>query len=74
MSEYKLLKNTCPKCGNIFKERQIAKIDLGLGIQVNLMCEDGHKWSEFYTASYRGYWWDGKKYNVYGEVLKNEND
>ena len=68
--EDKLFGRTCPKCGEPYKESQIAKVSLGAGAQVNLMCEQGHKWSEFYNLSYQGYWWDGKKYDTYGEVIE----
>lgn len=60
--EHKLFGRFCPKCNKLYKEYQLAKINLGSGVQINLMCEQGHKWSEFYSLSYKGYWWDGKKY------------
>lgn len=69
--ENKLFGRVCPKCGEPYKECQIAKVSLGPGAQVNLMCEQGHKWSEFYNLSYQGYWWDGKRYNTYGEEIEN---
>lgn len=51
-------------------ESQVAQVSLGAGVQVNLMCEQGHKWSEFYHLDYQGYWCEGKKYDTYGEELK----
>jgi hypothetical protein len=69
--EEKLFSRTCPKCGSICSEKQIAKVNLGPGAQVNMCCENGHKWTEFYSLTYHGYWWNGKMYNSYGE---EEND
>ncbi|MBQ8730854.1 MAG: hypothetical protein IJY81_06720 [Lachnospiraceae bacterium] len=66
--ENKCFKKICPKCANVYIDCEIAKVSLGKGVQLNLMCEQGHKWSEFYNLSYKGYWWDGKKYNNCGEV------
>lgn len=63
----KLFGRTCPICGEIYKECQITKIHIGAGAQINLMCEQGHKWSEFYSLTYRGYWSNNKKYNSNGE-------
>lgn len=50
---------------------EIASVSLGPGIQVNMTCEQGHKWSEFYNLDYQGYWWSGKRYDTYGEEVKN---
>lgn len=63
----KLFGRTCPNCGEIYKECQIVKVHVGSGAQINLTCEQGHKWSEFYNLTYQGYWYKGKKYNSYGE-------
>ena len=63
----KLFSKTCPKCGERCREHQFAKANLGSGVQVNMCCEQGHKWSEFYGLSYQGYWWDGKLYDSYGQ-------
>ena len=67
MEEKKLFGRFCPKCGEVCKTSEIAKGALGSGAQVNMSCEQGHKWSEFYCLTYTGYWWDGKKYDGYGE-------
>jgi hypothetical protein len=71
--ENKLFGRSCPTCGEIYKEYQIAKIHIGVGVQLNLTCEQGHKWSEFYALTYQGYWSNGQKYNSYGEV-ENTHD
>lgn len=71
MEEKKLFGRFCPKCGEAYQTHEIVKIALCSGAQVNMSCENGHKWSEFYNLSYQGYWWDGKKYDTYGEELKN---
>ena len=71
MEDKKLFGRTCPNCGNLCQTNEIAKAALGSGIQANMSCEQGHKWSEFYSLSYQGYWWDGKKYDTYGEEIKN---
>lgn len=68
--EEKLFGRTCPKCGQLYLECQIAKANVGAGIQINMMCEQGHKWSEFYSLTYQGYWCEGTKYNSYGEEIK----
>ena len=72
MVEEKLFGRSCPKCGELYKECQIAKISLGAGAQVNLMCEQGHKWSEFYTLTYQGYWWTDSRYDSYGKKVGND--
>lgn len=69
--EEKLFGRTCPKCGDIYKECQFAKAGIGIGIHANMMCERGHKWTEFYSLSYHGFWWDGKRYDSYGKEEKN---
>ena len=68
MEEKKLFGRFCPKCGEVCQTQEIVKVALGSGAQVNLSCEHGHKWSEFYQLTYTGYWWDGKHYDTYGEV------
>lgn len=68
MEEKKLFGRFCPKCGEVCQTHEIVKVALGSGAQVNLSCEHGHKWSEFYHLTYIGYWWDGKHYDTYGEV------
>lgn len=67
MDDKKLCGRTCPKCNELYQTIEIAKTSLGAGVQVNMSCEAGHKWSEFYGLSYLGYWWDGKMYDSYGE-------
>lgn len=74
MDEKKLFARYCPKCGEACQTYEIASTSLGAGAQVNMMCENNHKWSEFYCLTYTGYWWDGKRYDTYGEeVFKNED-
>ena len=72
--EEKLFGRTCPKCGEVYKECQFAKISLGAGVQANLTCEQGHQWSEFYQLSYQGYWFDGNKYDSYGNKIEPKSD
>ena len=70
----KLFGRLCPKCGEACQVHEVASVGLGVGIQYNMQCENGHKWSEFYQLTYTGFWWDGKRYDSYGqEVIKNEN-
>lgn len=71
MEEKKLFGRLCPKCGEVCQVHEIVKIHLGPGAQVNMTCEQGHKWSEFYNLDYQGYWWNGKRYDTYGEEVKN---
>lgn len=71
MLEKKLFGRFCPKCGEVCQAHEIVKVALGSGAQVNLSCEHGHKWSEFYYLGYQGYWWNGKRYDAYGEEVKN---
>lgn len=70
--EEKLFGRTCPKCGDVYKECQFAKAGIGIGVHANMMCEQGHKWTEFYSLSYQGFWWDGKMYNSFGEEKVND--
>ena len=67
MEDKKLLARYCPNCGELCTVHDIALTSLGAGVQFNMQCENGHKWSEFYTLTYRGYWYQGKKYSSYGE-------
>jgi hypothetical protein len=73
MEEKKLFGRFCPKCGELCVAQEIVKTALGSGVQVNMSCEQGHKWSEFYGLNYQGYWWDGKKYDIYGEPKEELN-
>ena len=65
--EEKLFGRSCPKCGEVCVEHQLVKVNLGSGVQANMTCEQGHKWSEFYSLTYQGFWWNGKKYDSYGK-------
>jgi hypothetical protein len=67
MEEKKLFGRFCPKCGAVCQTHEIVKVALGPGAQVNMSCEQGHMWSEFYHLLYTGYWWNGKHYDTYGE-------
>ena len=69
MEEKKLLTRTCPKCGNICLTAEVAKIVPSSIVHMNMTCEHGHKWTEFYSLAYQGFWWDGKKYDSYGEQV-----
>lgn len=69
--ENKLFNKLCPKCGELVQHAEIVKAGLGLGLHVNMSCEHGHKWTEFYTLSYQGFWWDGKLYDSYGNERKD---
>lgn len=71
--EEKFFGRTCPKCGDIYKECQLVKVGIGVGAQANMMCEQGHKWTEFYSLSYQGFWWDGKMYNSFGEEYNDRS-
>lgn len=73
MTEHKLFGRTCPKCGEVYQTSEIVKVSLGPGVQVNMSCEKGHKWSEFYGLCYQGYWWNSKMYDSYGEEKKKED-
>lgn len=73
MEEKKLFGRFCPKCGEVHKTHIIVNTSLGANTQVNMSCENGHKWSEFYSLTYQGYWWDGKMYDSYGEEKKKED-
>lgn len=65
--EEKLFGRTCPKCGEIYQILDFAKVSLGGGVNVNMQCPNGHRWTEFYSLTYRGFWWDGKRYSSYGD-------
>lgn len=69
MDDIKLFGRVCPKCSEPYQSCEIVKVHLGSGANVNMQCQNGHKWTEFYNLEYRGYWWDGKMYDSYGEEL-----
>jgi hypothetical protein len=73
MEDKKLFGRTCPKCGEIYQSCELVKVHLGAGVQANMQCPNNHKWTEFYTLDYQGYWWDGKIYDSYGEPKDNKN-
>lgn len=73
MDDKKLCGRTCPKCNELYQIIEIAKTSLGAGVQVNMSCENNHRWSEFYSLAYQGYWWDGQMYDSYGEEKKKED-
>ena len=62
----KLFSRSCPKCTELYSSFEIAKVSLGAGVQVNMSCENNHKWSEFFSLTYTGFWWSGKMYDSYG--------
>lgn len=70
--EEKLFERTCPKCGKIYQTAEAAQVSLGAGIQYNMQCEDNHKWSEFYSLTYTGFWWNGKRYDSYGQEVRKD--
>ena len=72
MDKVKLFDRYCPKCGELYKTCDLVKISLGAGVQANMSCEQGHKWSEFYCLTYTGFWWDGKRYDSFGNALSND--
>lgn len=70
----KLESRKCPDCGSIYASKEISKVSLGAVVQVNMCCENGHKWSEFYTLNYSGFWFMGKHYDSLGcEKAKEVN-
>ena len=72
MEEKKLFDRVCPKCGELYQACELTPPSLGAGVQANMKCEQGHKWSEFYCLTYTGYWWDGKRYDSYGQEVSKE--
>lgn len=70
--EEKLFGRFCPKCGKVCQTHEAVSVSLGAGVQYNMQCEDGHKWSEFYCLTYTGFWWDGKRYDTYGQEVPKE--
>lgn len=68
----KLFNRICPKCGELYIEQQVVKANIGSGAQINMRCENNHKWTEFYSLTYQGFWWDGKRYNSFGEEKTND--
>jgi hypothetical protein len=71
--EEKLFGRVCPQCGEVYKQKQVAKAAIGSGVQFNLTCEQGHQWSEFYSVSYQGYWFNGKRYDSYGQEISTND-
>lgn len=72
MGDKKIFAGFCPKCRELCQVQIITKVALGPGVQVDMSCVNGHKWSEFYSLDYQGYWWDGKMYDSYGEEKAKE--
>ena len=70
--EVKFIGRICPKCGEIYKQCQAAKVAIGPGVQFNLTCKQGHQWSEFYSLSYQGYWHEGQRYDCFGVEITTE--
>lgn len=74
MEDKKLFGRSCPRCGEACQTNEIVKVALGPGAQVNMSCENGHRWSEFYNLEYQGYWWNGKMYDSCGEEKVKETE
>ena len=75
MDTKKLFERYCPNCGEPCLTHDATLVSLGAGVQFNMQCENGHKWSEFYCLTYTGYWYQGKRYDSYGEeVIKKETE
>lgn len=72
MEETKFINRICPKCGKLYQSKEIANVVLGGAVQINMSCENGHKWSEFYSLTYQGYWYSGKMYDSYGQEKTKE--
>ena len=55
--------------------KKYPQVDMAMAVvQVNMCCENGHKWSEFYTLNYSGFWFMGKHYDSLGcEKAKEVN-
>jgi predicted nucleic-acid-binding Zn-ribbon protein len=68
VEDKKLFAGICPKCGNKYKEKEIAKLVICGQAHINMMCENGHKWTEFYSLCYQGYWNNGSIYDSFGEL------
>lgn len=73
MEDKKLFGRTCPKCNEVYQYCEFVKVHLGPGAHVNMQCSNGHKWTEFYSFEYQGYWWDGKRYDSCGEQRENKS-
>lgn len=69
----KLEGRICPDCGKLYASHDIRKVTLGPVVQIDMSCEAGHKWSEFYNLTYSGFWFTGKHYDAAGnEISKGE--
>ena len=73
MEDKKFVGGICPKCFEPYATQQFAKIALGSGAQINMTCEQGHMWTEFYNLCYQGFWWNGQKYDTYSDPIINQN-
>lgn len=73
MEDKKLAGWFCPECGEMFSTHQFANMSLGQGAQVNMSCEQGHKWSEFYSLTYQGFWSKGARYDSFGDLFNKED-
>lgn len=63
----KILNRFCPVCNELYQDLEYAKISIAAKVQINMRCPNNHKWSEFYSLYYQGYWFNGKHYDSYGE-------
>jgi hypothetical protein len=72
MTDKKLFGRSCPVCNETYQSCELAKVHLGAGVHANMECPNGHRWTEFYTLNYEGYWFNGKRYDSFGEEKENK--
>ena len=69
----KFIERICPNCGELCDNYEITKALLGPGVHINMMCPNKHKWTEFYTLTYTGFYWNNKMYDSYGQEVSKED-
>lgn len=71
--EEKVFEKTCPECGELCSSREVSRVHFGAGVYVNMICPNEHKWTEYYNLNYRGFYYNGKVYDIDGKALTPGN-
>ena len=68
----KLKGRICPECGEVFTKHNTRLVALD-HILVDMICEKGHQWKEYYYLGYSGFTYQGKNYCSYGKLIEGDN-
>lgn len=62
------MSRVCPICGEIYIEKNVDKIILGL-IDVKMRCPNNHVWIENFSMHYTGYTIENEKFDDSGNKI-----